>query len=212
MIECNNVIPKIIQINASDNIDEIISQYAKRSGISSSHRIVVVPEKEELTVEQIHLFQKDIQVSFSALVLVVLVGVDNSSSEVQNSLLKCIEEESERISFLFLVKNPTRLVPTIVSRCATVELVPQTHSIEKKEDFKELFSLSQNSESTKEEAVNKIDRFLMYSSLTDSSVLRHALTIRKLITDNNMNPVLALDHILIFLSKTSTMKAVNEKK
>lgn len=211
MIECNNVIPKIIVVNEGDEGSEIISQFAHQQDIEASHRIVVRPEKDGLTVDQIHLMKKDIQVSFSKKVLVVLQGVDDSSSEVQNSLLKCIEEDSERILFLFLVKNPNRLLSTVLSRCAMVETGRNLPKLRLSKSDVDIFSFKNNSEATKEEAVERIDQYIQYSSLKDHKILRHLLKMRKLIMDNNMNPVLALDNILIFLSKTGTMKLTHEK-
>lgn len=205
------MIPKIVTINEGDKIDEIISDFAIQQGIEPSHRIVVRPEKEELTVDQIHLLQKDIQVVFSKKVLVVLLGVDYSSNEVQNSLLKCLEEDSDRILFLFLINNPARLLSTILSRCMMVEPRPVLRKHASLEKYSDIFSFQKNSEVSKEGAIEKIDRYIQLSSLKNHRILHHVLQIRKLIIDNNMNPVLALDYILIFLSKTSTMKVIYEK-
>ena len=211
MIECNNVIPKIITISPEDNSDEHIAQFANALGIAPSHRIVVSPEKDELTVEQIHLMQKDIQVSFSKMVLVVLLGLDVSSLEVQNSLLKCLEEDAERIQFLFLVHNPLRLVAPILSRCTVLNSTETTIEPKGLTDISDIFSLENNTDSTKELAVEKINRYIRYSHIKDYKALHHILTIRKLIMDNNLNPILALDSILLFLSKTSTIDVRHEK-
>ena len=205
------MIPKIITINERDNIDEIISVFARQCDIGLSHRIVISPEKDELTVDQIHLMQKDIQVVFSKKILVVLQEVDGSSNEVQNSLLKCLEEDSERIQFLFLVKNPALLLPTILSRCTSAEPRLSFHRSESPESFLDVFSFQSNSDVTKESAVGKIDAFIISQSIKNNHILHHLLTIRKLIIDNNMNPFLALDDILIFLSKTSTMNVIHGK-
>ncbi|MFH0773339.1 MAG: hypothetical protein V1922_03440 [bacterium] len=205
------MIPQIITIRDENLIDEMISHFATQHGIQTSHRIVVRPEKEELTVEQIHLLQKEIQVMFSKQVLVVLLGLDYSSSEVQNALLKSLEEDSERILFLFLVKNPTRLLSTVVSRC-TINNVPHPNrNTTISEKYSDLFSFQKNSDISKEDAIKRIDGYIQSSSIKNHKILHHILSMRKLILDNNMNPILALDNILIFLSKTSTMKAIHEK-
>ena len=205
------MIPKIIVANKEDNIDAIIDQFATQHEIGASHRIVIKPEKDELTVEQIHLMQKDIQVIFSKLVLVVLREVDNSSIEVQNSLLKSLENDSDRILFLLLVKNPSRLLSTILSRCTIMNYKSNTHAIVGPEDYSNFFSFAKNSEVSKDMAIERIDRFIQSSSVRNQQILMHILQIRKLIVDNNVNAILALDHILIFLSKTSTMKVRHEK-
>lgn len=206
------MIPKIITITEDSKVDEIISTFATRQNISLSNRIVVQPEKDELFVDQIHLMQKDIQVAFSEIVLVALLGVDNSSNEVQNSLLKCLEEESGRIQFLLLVKNTARLLPTILSRCSYSESLPYIGKLIQEKGDETPFTFQKNSETTKEGAIERIDIYLKSSFIRDHKTLRYILSIRKLIIDNNMNPILALDAILIFLNKTSTMKVTHEKK
>ena len=78
-------------------------------------------------------------------------------------------------------------------------------------DISDIFSLENNTDSTKELAVEKINRYIRYSHIKDYKALHHILTIRKLIMDNNLNPILALDSILLFLSKTSTIDVRHEK-
>jgi len=206
------VIPKIIITSDGDSIENIVQQFATQYEILPSHQIVVAPEKDELLVEQIHQLQTDIKVSFSREVLVVLQGVDASSNEVQNSLLKSIEEDSERILFLLLVNNPARLIPTILSRCT---LVNQKLNVSQEQPVDvplDLFSFQNNTDVKKEEAVERIDQYIQFSKIINVKVLHYILTIRKLVIDNNMNPVLALDTILLFLTKTSSIKAIHENK
>ena len=201
------MIPKIIQINKGDNCDEIVSRFSQEYNIDLAHRIVIRPEKTELTIAQIHLMQQDIKVAFSKKILVVLFAVDDSSNEVQNSLLKCLEEEAERIQFLLLVRNPLRLLSTVVSRCSINEF-KQTSTLltdAVNDDYATFFSLQTNTDATQEDAVRKIDHFLQNFPFKNHRILRYILQIRKFIMDNNMNPALALDSILLFLTKTSTM-------
>lgn len=205
------MIPQIITISEGDLIETYISQFANQQSINSSQIIVVKPEDTELTVDQIHILQSDIKFSFSKKVLVVLIGVDSSSVEVQNSLLKSLEEDSERIQFLFLVYNYTKLLPTILSRCSVVNQTLTSHISQTFNKPEEIFSFQSNSDSTKEQAIAKIDTYIENIKLKNHHTLSHLLTIRRLIMDNNMNPVLALDNILIFLSKQSTMEVPHEK-
>jgi len=207
------VIPKIFTITESDSPDEIIAQFAHKFSIPPSYQIVIQPEKDELTVEQIHIMQRDIQVSFDQTALVVLIAVENSSNEVQNSLLKSLEEDSTRIQFLLLVKNPAGLISTILSRCS-LEIREENERLVLENYKLILFSFQNNSEVKKEEALIRIDAYLGShpSPLKSGKLLSHILNIRRLIKENNMNPTLALDAILIFLSKTSTMNKSYEKK
>lgn len=213
LVECNIVIPKIITILDEKNGEDIIQLFIREHKIDNSHVLVLRPEKEELTIDQIRQMQKDVNVSFSKEVLVVLYNLDISGSEVQNSLLKILEEQSERIHFVLLVKDAARLLPTIVSRCT---LMPNRNPpIDEDKslitDPLEYFSFKTNSDATKDGATTKIDQFLNSGTIRRGKNLRYILTMRKLLIDNNMNPILALDSILLFLSKTGTMKVPHAK-
>lgn len=215
LVECNIVIPKIITIRDEEESDQAIKRLAAENGIDEIHILLVKPEKEELVIDQIRQMQKDLQVTFPSTLLIVLTGLDSSGVEVQNSLLKLLEEESERFLFILLVKNPSHLLPTIISRCTLVApdlSGEEKTTMPKSEDYAVSFSFQSNSESTKESAVAKIDSFLKSHSLKNTLHLSHILTMRKLILDNNINPILALDSILLFLSKTGTMNVSNGKK
>lgn len=213
LVECNIVIPKIITIFDEKNGEDIIQVFIKEHKIDISHVLVLRPEKDELTIDQIRQMQKDIHVSFSKEVLVVLHNLDNSGSEVQNSLLKILEEQSERIHFVLLVKDAARLLPTIVSRCTLITDKNFPLSKDKKmiTDPLEYFSFKTNSDTTRDGATIKIDQFLDSGAIRSGKNLRYILTIRKILIENNMNPILALDSILLFLSKTGTMKVPHAK-
>jgi len=140
------------------------------------------------------------------------VGVDDSSSEVQNALLKSLEEDAERITFLLVVKNPSRVLSTIRSRCTLIYNHLSSLALKTEKETPVHFSFAENSEVNKETAVQRIDLYIQSSKVRDVATLAHILSIRSLIIDNNMNPVLALDEILLFLTKNSTIKERHEKK
>lgn len=205
------MIPQIQQIAKTENTGILIEQFARAHSIAPAHIIRLIPEKDELTLEAIHQLQKDIQVQFSDTILVVIEGLDASSAEVQNALLKSIEETSERIAFLFLVSNSALILPTILSRCTVTKLGVVETAQTPPELHGPIFSFEQNSDTTKEAALQKIDTFIQDDSHITTKTLSYILTMRKLITDNNVNPALALDSILIFLSKSGTMRVNHEK-
>ncbi len=215
LVECNIMMPKIIIIHDEREGEKAIQHIIAENKISPSHVLILKPDKEELRIEQVRQMQKDVQVSFSKRLLVVLYSLDDSGAEVQNSLLKVLEEESDRLLFILLVKNTSRLLPTIISRCS---LIPQEALSSGNPEVKttvnplEFFSFQKNSDSTRDEAIAKIDTFLLSHALRNRTQLRFLLTHRNLIIDNNMNPTLALDSILLFLSKPGSMKVPNEKK
>ena len=205
------MIPQIQHISKTENRDELIANFARQHSVLPAQIIRLIPEKEELTLDAIHQLQKDIQVQFAGTILVAIEGLDFASAEVQNALLKSLEETSERIAFLFLVSNPARIIPTILSRCTVTKIGEDVASQAPPEILDPIFSFEHNSETTKEAALQKIDHYIQYEKQITTSALSHILHMRKLITDNNLNPVLALDSVLIFLSKSGTMNVKHEK-
>lgn len=184
--------------------------------VEPSHILLIKPEtdKTELSIDQVRELQRDVQVSFMHQVLVVLFNLDDSGAEVQNSLLKIIEEESHRLLFVFLVTDASRLLPTVLSRSTIVNSIMATSSHLKPASFtaESLFSLETNTDTSKEEALVKIDSYLNSGLITQTRTIGYILDMRNLLLNNNLNPVLTLDSILLFLLKQGTMKERHDKK
>ena len=54
--------------------------------------------------------------------IVIIDAADNLNPNAANALLKMLEEPPERTTLLLICHQPTRLLPTIVSRCRTLRL------------------------------------------------------------------------------------------
>ena len=54
----------------------------------------------------------------------VINGIDVSTEEAQNKLLKILEEPPKNVFFLISAKNETRVLPTIRSRCEKIKIAP----------------------------------------------------------------------------------------
>jgi len=215
LVECNIVIPKIVIYKSTSEKQSFIDELMKDFDIEKSHVISISPEKSKVSIDQIRIMQKDVLVTFDSLVLIVIHDFDSSGMEVQNSLLKIIEEESERLLFVLFVKNTSQITPTILSRCTIININNDNdtqESTKEEIDYRKQFALEKNTLITKDNAVLAIDDYITSHSISKSENLKYILNIRKLILDNNMNPTLALDAILLFLSKNSTIKVIYDKK
>lgn len=212
LIECNNVIPQIIVITQEMQTADIIADYATRFAVSPSYITTIAPEKEELTVEQIRELHAMTRFSTTTPTLVAISALDKSSAEVQNMLLKTLEELSERYIFLLFVESVERLTETIRSRCLIRSLVPLSKNLIKKEAISpvDYFSFAKNSEVTREGAIQRIDDYLGQSLVHSLEFTKHLLKIRSLIANNNVDPGMGLDSILLFSLKHSTMKDRHE--
>lgn len=213
LIECNNVIPQILIIAGETDPVSITAEYASRFSIPLSYVTIVAPEKEELIVGQIQNLHMLTRFSTTRPMLIAIVGLDKSSIEVQNMLLKTLEELAERYIFLLFVESVECLVSTIRSRCLVRSLIST-----KEDDNKKLmlspadhFSFALNVDTTKEQALQKIDDYLKRSSVQSMSFMKHVLKIRSLIMNNNVDPGMGLDNILLFYLKHSTINKKYER-
>lgn len=187
-------------------------EYAHRFSVSPIHITTITPEKDELTVDQIRDLHKMTRFSTTEPILISIAALDASSIEVQNMLLKTLEELSERYIFLLFVKSVERLAATIRSRCLIRSLVPpQVDSVMKSEISPvEYFSFANNSETSREDALQRIDDYLTRSTVNTVEFMKHLLKTRSLIANNNVDPGMGLDSILLFSLKHSTMKDRHE--
>lgn len=212
LIECNNVIPQIFIITGEMDAASITAEYASRLSVSPSYIMTILPEKDELVVEQIQNLHTMTRFSTTKPMLIAISGLDKSGIEVQNMLLKTLEELAERYIFLLFVESVERLASTIRSRCLVRSLVPAKEENNKKTAVSpaDHFSFALNSETTREQALQKIDDFLRRSSVQSMPFMKHVLKTRSLIMNNNVDPGMGLDSILLFYLKHSTMKGRHE--
>lgn len=211
LIECNNVIPQILIIKNGMDMAAIQAEYASRLSVPVSYITTIAPEKEELTVDQIQDLHKMTRFSTTGPMLITLLGVDKSSIEVQNMLLKTLEELSDRYIFLLFVESVERLASTIRSRCFVRSLVSLEQESKKTIiSPADHFAFALNSETSREQAIKKIDDYLKQSLIQSVPFIKHVLKIRSLIMNNNVDPGMGLDSILLFYLKHSTMKDRHE--
>ena len=59
--------------------------------------------------------------------IVLVEHADRASEQIQNALLKALEEPSDRHTFILVADDPTQLLPTVRSRCHVLRLGPVPH-------------------------------------------------------------------------------------
>jgi len=213
-----NVIPQIREIHAREELEALIEELRDQYSIDPYHVIRIVPEKDELLVGQIKELPTIIMQYQDKQRLVVLDSVDNSGPEVQNALLKILEEGNEHILFVLTVLEPQRLLPTIMSRCA---FFPK--KVGEKKQYTPPFPMADLSDAThlrknmntfssysKEDTLSFINELLLALPhtplLATQKNIAYILHVRRLIMNNNVNHLLGIDSILIFLAEPSSMK------
>lgn len=56
--------------------------------------------------------------------VILIERADGASEQIQNALLKALEEPTDRHTFILVAEDPSRLLPTIRSRCQPLRLGP----------------------------------------------------------------------------------------
>jgi hypothetical protein len=59
--------------------------------------------------------------------IVLVERADRASEQIQNALLKALEEPTDRHTFILVADEPSRLLPTIRSRCQPMRIGPVPH-------------------------------------------------------------------------------------
>jgi len=88
--------------------------------------MLIFPEKKEITISQIRKVREFIRYRpVEAEYQVVLIEeAEKMNPEAANALLKSLEEPPEYTIFILLTQNPSRMLPTILSRCQPVRFNP----------------------------------------------------------------------------------------
>jgi len=88
--------------------------------------IAMLPEKREISIEQIRALQHEAALKpyEAAWKVFVIRDAEAMSEEAANCLLKTLEEPPPQVVLVLTATSPEALLPTIVSRCQVVSLHP----------------------------------------------------------------------------------------
>ncbi len=172
----------------------------------------VFPDGEKIKIEQIRALRKSLSVRFDKKICVIIWWFDKATVEAQNASLKMLEEYAEKIDFYLVVENPNKLLPTILSRA----IVKDLRSREKEEIFKvqESFEDSWPEIKNKEQAQRFLNSMLFYlrekakkeKDSAATEVAKEILKVMNYLENNNLNPQLSVDYVLIFFWKKYKIK------
>lgn len=147
-----------------------------------------------------------------------------SSPEAQNAFLKSLEESPDNVQFILTVNHTSQLLPTITSRTKIIKIkteknIKLTPVFEKeledlifKKNLKILTSESFN-KTSHEDGLKVVEQIIFFfqkrldEDKKAATILKETLKLKSLLENNNLNPQLTIDRILIFIAKTYTMKS-----
>lgn len=214
------MIPLIIVSKTQAKQEEFIKDFIQKHGIRSYNVYSIKPLKTEVTIEQIRSIIHEVITKVNEPRLFICYSFDKASLEAQNAFLKTLEEKHVQNRFILLVSNAERILPTIRSRSNIIILDPHSNLITIKPETNALLdelektkgygflseSVIQNI--SREDAELFIDELIVYlrnklrtGKKHVSPVIKKSLELKSLLQNNNLNPQLTIDTLLIFLKK-----------
>lgn len=216
------MIPIILVADAEKTGENFIGNFVSKNNFKSSSIYKITPEGKEFSIAQIRAIRRQLIIDTGKR-LFILYSFDSASFEAQNALLKTLEEKTDNNQFILAVKNPNLVVLTIQSRSKVINLILRENTksnpdinkfVEKLINSKALNFMADSliSGVTREEALEFIDGLIVVfrerlkkSDPNSPSVVKKAFELRMLLQNNNLNPQLAIDNLLIFIHKAYTM-------
>ncbi|MDO9027838.1 MAG: hypothetical protein Q7U68_03140 [Candidatus Roizmanbacteria bacterium] len=191
----------------------------------------VVPSTKEYSIDDIKSLIKETKVFNPKTRIYFLPDFHLSSIPAQNSFLKLLEEPPSNVQFVLTTDNKNNLLPTIVSRTKIVKLRGKNERgnvdkfvVDEMEGLTLPTGRQVNQTPTmkipllpfkiidKESANNILRQIIFFfrdrldSDRNSPIILKEILRLKSLLENNNLNPQLTVDQVLIFIWKTYRIK------
>jgi len=197
--------------------NEEVDNFIKKNFSNKDIIISVFPEKTEYSINQIRLIQKEVKYFNHKKRIYVFFNFHLSSSEAQNAFLKLLEEPPSNVIFILTTSNIYSLLPTIVSRTKIINLKKTNKNAENNFDKNigkiiekikkgQLNLIKVNDkDSAKNITLSLINffktRLFIAADLKAYIILKELIKKFSLLNNNNLNPQLTVDNLLIFIYK-----------
>lgn len=208
------MIPLILRSPTIDSANAYIEKFSEAHGIASSNIYRIYPDSKEISIQQIKEIKKRVVFQFNQSQLYVIYDFDKASYEAQNALLKTLEEHLANIIFILVVKDHSRLLPTINSRSKVIKVGEDSFVLQSayKNELTNFLKSPQlkilshpSFQVSKKNPLEIFDQMVLFfkSELPNDKKaykpLAEIIKSRYLVENNNIDPQLAIDHLLIFI-------------
>ena len=217
--------PLILIAKSKKETAAYIEKFIKTHKFIKSKLFRIYPVKNEILISQIREMKKEIKYSSRLPRLFIFYSFDKATLEAQNALLKSLEEAGSTNQFILAAENEYLILPTVRSRSLIIRLKqkssfkPETEnrlsgllgSVEQALDYRFLSHLSLT-ELTKEDSEKFFLTLLLHfrnklvSNPNSVKIIKQIFTYKSLLENNNLNPRLTFDNLLIFINKLFKMK------
>lgn len=175
------------------------------------------PEKKEFPIDMVREIKTHLIHHNRETRIFILHQFDYATVEAQNALLKTLEEKPEQVLLVLSVEKSDSVLPTIRSRTRTVHLSHQQRQVSESvraelqkavEHGAPLVTATPFLSVSTDDANQILDEIMMFfyerlkrNDNRASQVLKTAFNIKQLFNNNNLNPQLAIDSVLIQIMK-----------
>ena len=193
---------------------KLINDYVNKLKIGNLY-FEIIPSTKEYSIEDIKNLKKETKVYNPKVRLYFLENFHLSSIPAQNSFLKLLEEPPANVQFVLSTDNKNRLLPTIISRVKIIKLRgTETQNVGAQfiAPMIEGLNLVKFKITDRESAKDIFLQMLFFfrQRLADDvhapAILKEILKNQALLENNNLNPQLTIDQVLIFIYKQYNMK------
>jgi len=222
------MLPLIIVSREEDTLERYLKNYISKRGFSPSLIFKIRPLANQISINQIRELRRDLIIGTSNIRLVVFYDFDKSSLEAQNSLLKILEDQTDTNQFILICNNAEKILATIRSRSKVILLDQTTKKLKLEKDYKDFLDKIRVTPNlgflndgkvasvNKEDCLFFLNQIISYfqdqirnrpdQSKIEIRILNKVLSQIQLVENNNLNPQLCLDNLLIFIWKSYSMK------
>lgn len=211
-----NLFPSTLIISSSkDQIDQKINQicnFLKNKLNPNNPDIFIINQQTGWTIELTRsiknfLSKKPFNHSNK---IVIIYDSHQLNSESQNALLKTLEDPGENNYFIITTSKPSKLLPTIISRCQTIKLkndfpqCPNGECLIFTHNLKKDLSLSESLSKDKTQVLPLLEKQLKtyHTLLKTNPSVENSKTIQKILKsiqmiEANVDPRSALDFLFL---------------
>jgi len=212
------MIPLLIISNDSKQIQDYLEKLK-----ADSLFYQVDPSTKEYSINDIKNIFKETKIFYPKTRIYFFPNFQLSSIPAQNSFLKLLEEPPTNVQFILSTGNKNSLLPTIISRVKIIKLragkaISQnkfihdflTELVEKK--TLKILNKPEFSQLKREDSIELFDQFLIFFrgrleiDNNSPAILKEILRLKSLLENNNLNPQLTIDQLLIFIWKKYTIE------
>ena len=217
------MIPLLFCSRDASETDQFIARVCEKRSIPTHAVFHMQGEKSAIVIDQVRELQRFLKTKSGDTRLIVLHDLDTASAEVQNALLKTLEEKSAAVHFIITARSLEGILPTIRSRSTAVygKAVSETSTPEFEDLITDLLSSVDASilAHPKLARISKEQADLFFSELLGalrakmrdgsyhlSPAARLTLEQKQLLMRNNLNPQLAVDAVCLDVVKRLAKK------